>query len=88
MKHEPDNRQLALIKDHLDAMLSDDEAERIGATADRAPHIRVLRVLSQYEDMLRLTKQICRIDVDAQSAEHAGNLAVQAAIEARKILES
>lgn len=44
-------RQLSLIASHLDAMLPGDEAERIGATRDRALHIRVLRVLDHYEEM-------------------------------------
>lgn len=43
-------RQLALIRDHLDAMLDDKLAEDIGATKDRALHIRVLRVLDRLND--------------------------------------
>lgn len=59
-------RQLALIRDHLDAMCDDKLAEEIGANKDRALHVRVLRYLDHLNDVreenAKLREEKARLD--------------------------
>lgn len=81
-------RQLALIRDHLDAMCDDALAEELGATKDRALHVRVLRYLDHLNDVresLRECERELRLIGENAVAPNPA-IALRMADHARKVL--